>query len=419
MAKEGSSSTWLQKGLGLVLLGAGLIVLFVAGLFVYMGASATPLHRDPQKVPSVAHLAPPAKWADAVERARQIARAGAAEQNLPGLSVAVGAGGEMVWAEGFGWAHLPDRVPVTADMRFRIGTASKVLTSAAVGLLIDEGRLALDEEIQKYVPAFPRKEWPVTLRQVLGHVAGIRRDEGDEEPLSVREDDPQSLRCPTTTEGLARFAERPLLFEPGTEYRYSNYGWILVSAAVEAAAQEPFPSFMRRRVFEPLGMHDTTAEPAVEPSPERATFYFPRFSADPRYGPDEGREVDYSCFSGSAAFVSTPSDLARFGLALTDGKLLRPATLQQLQASQRLSSGAETGYGLGWDLETAELSGTPVRSLGHDGDMMGGMVASFLVFPDSGIVVAVTANIGYADTRAITVKVAEAFAQKGKTSASR
>jgi CubicO group peptidase (beta-lactamase class C family) len=396
-------------------LAAILIFAFVAGLFVYMGATATPLHPSPQEMPSVTHLAPPQKWTGAVEQARQIVRASVAEQNLPGVSVAVGAGGETVWAEGFGWAHLASRVPVTADMRFRIGTASKVLTSAAVGLLLETDRLNLDDEIQAYVPAFPKKQWPVTLRQVMGHTAGVRKDAGDEEPVSVQDD--RSVRCPRTVDGLQRFADRSLLFEPGTEYRHSNYGWVLVSAAVEAAAEEPFSTFMRTQIFEPLGMHDTTAESATEPSPDRATFYFPRFAADPRYGPDEGREVDYSCFTGSAAFVSTPSDLVRFGLAIHSGKLLQSATVQLLQTPQRLASGQETGYGLGWDIETATLAGEQTRLIGHDGELMGGMVASFMTFPEHGIVVAVTSNIGFADTPSIALSIAQAFAEQGRSPA--
>jgi CubicO group peptidase (beta-lactamase class C family) len=106
------------------------------------------------------------------------------EQNLPALSVAVGIDGDLVWAEGFGWADLENRVPVTPDVRFRLGGASTVFTSAAAGLLIEDGRLKPDDEIQVYVPTFPKKQWPVTLRQLMGHVAGVRGDRGDEEPLS-------------------------------------------------------------------------------------------------------------------------------------------------------------------------------------------------------------------------------------------
>ena len=172
------------------------------------------------------------------------------------------------------------------------------------------------------MPTFPKKQWPVTLRELMGHLAGVRNDAGDEEPLSER--------CERTVEGLQRFAERPLLFEPGTQYKYSNYGWILVSAAVEAAADEPFFTFMRKQIFEPLGMDDTRAYSATAPIGDRALFYFPRFAADPRYGPQEPREIDYSCFAGSAAFLSTPSDLVRFVMAVNSGKLLQPATVQLL-----------------------------------------------------------------------------------------
>jgi serine beta-lactamase-like protein LACTB len=399
-----------QTFLALIVLAVGLLVAAVLGLFAYMSTTATPLHPNPQDVPSVTHSAPLPKWTDAVERGRQIARAGLTGQNLPGLSVAVSVGGEIVWAEGFGWANLENRVPVAPDTRFRIGTASKVLTSAAVGLLLERGRLRLDDEIQTYVPAFPRKQWPVTLRQVMGHLAGVRNDAGDEENLSTR--------CERTTDGLQRFAENPLRFEPGTQYRYSNYGWILVSAAVEAAADERFVTFMRRQIFEPLGMDATTPNVSTEPSSDRAAFYFPRFASDPRYGPQPPREVDYSCFAGSAAFVSTPSDLVRFGMAISSGKLLQSATVQSLQAPQRLLSGVETGYGLGWDLETVLLAGEQTRVAGHNGELMGGMVASFITFPRHGMVVAVTSNTSYADTYSLAVSLAQAFGGAGRGHAS-
>jgi serine beta-lactamase-like protein LACTB, mitochondrial len=393
------TETWAA----LLVLAIGLIFGAILALWGYMSATATPLHPNPQDVSSVTQSAPVPKWAGAVEQAQQIVRAGLAERNLPGLSVAVGVGGAIVWAEGFGWADLENRVPVTPETRFRIGTASTALTSSAVGLLLERGRLSLDDEIQTYIPAFPQKQWPVTLRQVMGHLAGIRNDGGDEGPLLA-------ARCERTDEGLEAFAERPLLFEPGTEYRYSSYGWILVSAAVEAAARVPFLTFMQEQVFEPLDMADTRPESATESIPDRATFYFPRFAADPRYGPDLMREVDYSCYAGSSVFLSTPSDLVRFAIAIDSGKLLQPTTVQLLQTSQRLPSGQETGYGLGWDLETATLSGAETRLVGHDGDSLGGMVASLMTFPDYGIVVSVTSNISYADTFALGVKIAQAFA---------
>jgi CubicO group peptidase (beta-lactamase class C family) len=207
---------------GLMILGVGALIAAIVGLFAYMSVTATPLHGDPKDVPAVTRSAPLHEWADAAEQARQIVRTSITEQNLPGLSVGVGAGSEIVWAEGFGWADLDNHVRVTPDTRLRIGEASIPLTSAAVGLLLEKNTLKLDDEIQAYVPGFPKKQWPVTLRQLMGNVAGIRNDAGDEESLSS---------CERTADALQRFADASLRFEPGTQYRPSSYGWILVSAA--------------------------------------------------------------------------------------------------------------------------------------------------------------------------------------------
>ena len=399
--------TRAQTVLVLVVAAVGLLIAAILGFFAYISATATPLHPDAQNVTSVADSAPLPQWADAVAQGQRIVRAGLTEQNVPGLSVAVGVGGDIVWAEGFGWADLEHRVPVAPNTRFRIGTASTALTSAAVGLLLEKGRLKLDAVIQTYVPKFPEKQWPVTLRQLMGHLAGVRNDGGDEGPLL-------SAHCERTVEGLQSFAESPLLFEPGTQSRYSSYGWIVVSAAVEAVADERFLTFVRRQVFEPFGMNDTRADAATASIGDRATSYFPRFMADPRYGLHLMREIDYSCYAGSSIFLSTPSDLVRFAMAINSGKLLQPATVQLLQTSQRLASGQETGYGLGWDLETVTLAGAQTRLVGHDGHALGGMVASFMTFPEHGIVVAVMSNIWYTDTFALGVKISQAFVEQGR-----
>jgi CubicO group peptidase (beta-lactamase class C family) len=126
------------------------------------------------------------------------------------------------------------------------------------------------------------------------------------------------------------------------------------------------------------------------------------------------RALDYSCYAGASVFTSTPSDLVRFGMAINSGKLLQPATAELLQTSQRLASGEETGYGLGWYLKTVTLAGKQTRVSGHDGDSLGGMVASLMTFPEYGIVVAVTSNIAYADTFSVAVKIAEAFVEQGR-----
>jgi len=129
------------------------------------------------------------------------------------------------------------------------------------------------------------------------------------------------------------------------------------------------------------------------------------------------RPLDYSCYAGSSVFLSTPSDLVRFAMATNSGKLLQPGTVQLLQTSQRLASGQETGYGLGWDLETVTLAGKQTPLVGHDGDSLGGMVASFMTFPEHGIVVSVTSNTSYADTYSLAVKIAQGFAEQRRSPA--
>jgi CubicO group peptidase (beta-lactamase class C family) len=392
-----------QTALMLIVLAIGLLVSAGLGVWKYM-KDTPPLHPNPKDVPTVTESTPLPQWSDAVAQAKQIALAALTEQSLPGLSVAVGTGGEIVWAEAFGWADIENHIPVTPHTRFRVGTASTALTSVAAGLLIEKGQLRLDDKIQTYVPEFPEKQWPVTLRQLMAHTAGIKSDGGDEGPLF-------SQHCERPVEGLDPFSKSSLLFEPGTKYRYSNYGWILVSAAVEAAAGEPLLAFMHKQVFKPLQMDETIVDSAKERVEHSATFYFPRFAANPRYGLHLMRQIDYSCYSGSSIFLSTPSDLVRFAMAINSGKLLQPATVQLLQTSQRLASGEETGYGLGWDLATATLAGKQTSLVGHDGQTLGGMVASFMTFPEHRITVSVTSNISYADTFSTAVKIAQAFAQ--------
>jgi len=240
---------------------------------------------------------------------------------------------------------------------------------------------------------------------LMAQTSGVRNDAGDEEPMEPR--------CERTADAVQRFAKDDLRFESGTKFRISSYGWILVSAAVEAATADRFFRFMRTQVFEPLQMAATVPDLSfTEQIPNRVTFYFPRFGGETRYGPELTRDGDHSCMAGAAGFLSTASDLVRFGMAIDGGKLLQPATVRLLQTSQRLASGEETGYGLGWSVETIPLAGEPTRTVGHHTrkDFIGG-TASLMTFPERGIVVAVTSNTGFADTKSIAVSVAEAFAE--------
>ena len=391
---------------------AALAVLFAAAIILAGGAAiyfaaTMSVHTDPAAVPSTVAAAPAERYSGAVEEAKRLARSLLVEENLPGLSVAVAVDGGIVWAEGFGWADVEHRIPATPLTRFRIGAVSKPLTAAAVGLLHERGRIDLDAPVQRYVPAFPPKQWAVSTRQLMGDVAGVHHLRGEQERMPGR-------HCASLDEALQIFGSDPLLFRPGTQYRYSIYGWILVSAVVEAAAADPFPRFMTREVFEPLGMDSTVLDEA-DGVPGRASLYFPRAAMRTDLGLQDAPRADYSCWAGAGAFLSTPSDLVRFGSAMLKPGLLKAETIALLQTPLRLESGASTGYALGWNVESVQLAGAPARLVGHRGSPMGGSI-SLMTFPDLGLAIAAATNVSHANGVApFGLKVAEAFTRPART----
>jgi len=359
-------------------------------------AACTIVHGDdPSAVRSQIDEPPDPAYIDAVEQARPLVRALMVEENLPGLSIAVGVAGEVVWAEGFGWADFDEQLPVTPQTRFRIGSVAMPMTATAVGLLHERGLLDLDAPVRDYVPSFPEKEWPLTTRQLMGHVAGVRRYGDDEEALYRRH------HCDTALDGLRLFAGDPLRFEPGTRYQYSIYGWSLVGAVVEAAAGEPFLDFLQREVLDPSQMRDTSLDDPAGPAAHRTSFYWPFAARDPSFGVEgavrEGAEN--TCTQGAGALLSTPTDLVRFGLATLEGSLLRAETLATLQTPLELGSGESTGHGLGWFVREVSIgpASGPTTAFGHGGSSVGG-TTSFVTLPEHGIVIAITTNVSFAES---------------------
>lgn len=314
---------------------------------------------------------------------------------IPGMSLAVGVDGEVVWSEGLGWADVEAHRPVTTATLFRVGSVSKPMTAIGLGLLIDSGLVDLDLPVQVYVPDFPRKRWPVTTRQLGGHIAGVRHYRNDEFLGAVHYPDVRS--------GLAIFENDSLLFEPGTDYSYSSYGWNLIGAVVEGASGEPFLAFMASRVFIPLGMEATVPDQVGEPMPERTSFYELN---------EEGRvvrapEVDNSYKWASGGFLSTPEDLIHLSRGVLGPGFLSAETLETLLTTQRLRDGTETGYGIGWR-EGRSTEGHRVAS--HTGGSVGGTTLLW-IDRDTGLAVAITANRGDAPVThfSLAERIAEAF----------
>jgi serine beta-lactamase-like protein LACTB len=377
------------------------VVITVGGGGALYFAATMAVHPDPAAVPSTPGVHAE-RYSGAIDESRRLAHALLLEENLPGVSVAVAREGEIVWSEGFGWADVEDRVPVTPRTQFRLGSVSKTLTAAAVALLYERGRIDLDAPVQGYVAEYPQKQWPVTTRQLMGDIAGVHRIRGD------GNDNPPGGHCANLDEAVATFAGEPLLFEPGTRYRFSTYGWILLSAVVEAAAGEPLPLFMKREILEPVGMESTVVEDGGD-VPDITSSYIPRASMRTKLGVRKRSRLDNSCLAGAGAFFSTPADLARFGSAMLKPGLLKAETIALLQTPLRLASGASTDFALGWKVERVQLAGASTRMVAHRATPNGSTVA-LLTFPDLGVVVAAAANISPTDGVDSTGrKIAEAF----------
>ncbi len=311
-----------------------------------------------------------------VDRARVLLDSIFAEGHFPGLAVAVWQHGDYVLLEGWGYADLESRRPVDPQASlFRVGSISKPFTASGLALLHEAGALELDRPIQAYVPAFPEKRWPITLRQLAGHLAGIRHYR-DMEFMS-------NVHYPTVAEGLSIFLADTLLFEPGTQYAYSSYGWNLISAAMESAAGQPFLPYMQAAVFDPLGMEHTQPEQAGEEAPGKVAFYMVQ---DSQFMP--APEVDNSYKWAGGGFISTAADVARFGAAHLSPGFLSAGSLWEWRQTQYTSAGQATRYGIGWRTDT-DAAGRPY--FGHSGGSVGG-TSMLLIYPQYDLVVVTLAN---------------------------
>ncbi len=341
--------------------------------FLLLLLAVTPALRAQQALRYAVAPAPP--HASLMDQVRDSIEALMQRYGVPGLSAAIGVSGQLIWAAGFGYADVEHRVPMLPQTKLRVASVSKSLTSAALGLLVEQGKLDLDAPVQRYVPSFPEKRWPITTRQLAGHLAGIRHYR-DQEFYSRK-------HYNSVLEALEVFKDDTLLFQPGTRYAYSSYGWNLISAVIEGASGEPFLSFMRRQVFIPLGMYDTVAEHVDSLILHRARFYVYQDSSlmNAPY-------VDNSVKWAGGGFLSTAPDLVRFGNGLLTGRLLKSETLQLLFTSQHTTAGKATGYGMGW--RVGEQWGRP--AVWHTGGAVGGS-AVLLLLPKEQVVVALIANL--------------------------
>lgn len=312
----------------------------------------------------------------AVKKFESIVKEQLSKGRLAGLSAAFRVRDHQ-WANGYGYADIENKVPATADSSYRLASISKPFSVAGILLLVEEGKINLDEQIQKYVPYFPQKKWPVTVRQLLGHLGGISHYRDYEKECGT-------VKHMTMKEGIAVFGDWPLIHEPGTKFQYTSYGFNLLGAMVEEVAGEPIGEFMQKKVWKKLGMDHTGIDYLYSLVPNRVRGY--------RLRPDgtieNTRPVSTSLKIAGGGLRSTVKDMVAFAHGLNHNKLLTLEQKKEMWTSMVTSENKRIGYGMGWFI--SDFNGR--FSVSHGGAQEG--TRTFLLhLPAHDMTVAVASNL--------------------------
>ena len=301
-----------------------------------------------------------------------------ASTHVPGVSVAVVENGQYEWASGFGLADAENNVPASEHTLYRLASISKPLSATAAMQLWERKKLDLDAPVQKYCPDFPQKPWPISTRQVMGHLAGIRHYK------SASQEDPEigntkHFENPIQG-GLDFFKNDALLSQPGSQFHYSTQGYTLVGCVIEGASGEKYVDFMRANVFGPAGMTHTVADNRFTIIPYRTRFY----QKDDSGTVLNSEFLDSSYKIPGGGWLSSAEDMAMFEVAILNDKLVKPATRELMWTPLKPTDGSKDGYGLGW----GNSDDDGFHTVAHNGGQQG-TSTSFVIAPTqrSGVVV--------------------------------
>ena len=275
-------------------------------------------------------------------------------QHVVGLSLAVVKDGKLLKAKGYGFANVELKVRATPETVYNIASIGKQFTATAIMLLVEEGKMGLDDKITNYLSGLPPAWSPVTVRQLLTHTSGIK-------DYPALPDFPKLTRSPVTTSDLVQMlAGYPLEFSPGEKWRYCNIGYHLLAAIIEKVSQRPYADFLKERIFAPLGMDSTHPYDWQSIIANRASPYSWRNGA--LHNADY---LDYSWAFGAGAQASTVLDLVKWDAALSTDKILPKKRWEEMWTAVRLNDGSSFPYGFGWHVQTAPDD--PGRVIWHGG----------------------------------------------------
>lgn len=339
---------------------------------------------------------PKKKYRKPVAAARDSIAALMNRRPIPGVAVTVMMDGLVIWSEGFGYADLEQKVRVDPNKtKFRIGSISKSLTAAALGKLYEANKVVLDSSVYYYLPHYPRQKYRFTVRQLAGHIAGVRHYKGNEWY--------SSQHYYSVTDGLSLFKNDSLNFKPGLKYQYTSHGFNLLSAVIEKVSGQRFLTYMHQEVFKPLNLLNTIPDLNDSIIEYRARFY------EMKNGTlKNATYVDNSYKWAGGGFISSSADIALFGNALLGDSFLRSETIKLFTTPQKLNDGSFTNYGIGF-FTGKDSKGIPY--FGHSGGSVGG-TTDMVIYSEQKIVVVVLTNLSDAKLGAIARQVAHLFMTK-------
>ena len=330
---------------------------------------------------SLVHEPVPNQSVDAIDPALKanidrIAQQVLEQTGVASASVAVVQHGKLAYTQAYGVARLSPRTPATAAMRYSIGSISKQFTAAAILMLEEEGKLKLDDPVGKYVPGLTAGD-KVTIRQILSHTSGYQDYWPEDYAMTPM------LKPASTEYILDTWAKKPLDFEPGTQWQYSNTNFVLACRVVETITGRPLTELLTERVFKPL--HMTTAwDSDNQKLPKSDAASYVRYALGPLHpAPAEGP----GWMAGAGELAMTAHDLALWNTSLLAQSILKPESYKQMFTEVKLSDGKGSKYGLGVDVLTRDGH----RVIEHTGEVSG-FVADNLVMPDDGVAVTVLTN---------------------------
>jgi D-alanyl-D-alanine carboxypeptidase len=298
------------------------------------------------------------------------------QTGVPSASIAIVQNGKVVYTQAYGKARLSPPMPATPAMRYSIGSISKQFTAAAILLLQEEGKLKLDDPVGKYVPGLTHGS-EITIRQLLSHTSGYQ-DYWPEDYVMT-----PMLQAETAQQIIDTWAKKPLDFDPGTQWQYSNTNYVIAGQIVEKLAGEPLFDFLVERVFRPLGMKSVWNSDEARLTTADATAYYRHALGPLRVAPKEGRGWMFA--AGELAMTS--HDLALWNQSLIAQSLLRLESYRELETAVKLKDDSDTKYGLG--IQVLDLHGH--HAFEHSGEVSG-FVADNLVLIDDKAAVAVLTN---------------------------